>query len=520
MSTGVDKRMRLAHNEKCVCTERRGARRLLFNSLDYLIFFPIVFFIYYVIPKRFRYIWLLAASYFFYGCWNAQYALLMLTSTLITFASGLAIHHFRKVGKPGLCKASVAVSFGLNLAILVFFKYGNFLGENINSLLTALGLGWQIGRFDILLPVGISFYTFQALGYTMDVYRETIPAERNVAKYALFVSFFPQLVAGPIERSKNLLMQIKEPKDFDPDHARRGLVLILWGLFIKVVVADNFANVVNAVYASYMDYTGVEICVATILFAFQIYCDFAGYTYIARGSAEILNVQLMDNFNCPYLASSVADFWRRWHISLTTWFRDYLYFPLGGNRKGKARKYLNTMIVFLVSGLWHGANWTFVVWGALNGAIIVISEITKPLRDKVKSLLHISTKVFSYKLFQRVLTFLLINITWVFFRAQDLPTAWSMLTRVATDLHLSELLTDQIFGMFYNTQVIVLILFSLLVLLGVDVMKYRGTDVVGWLGGQNTVFRWLVYCGFILIIIVFGVYGKLFTQTQFIYFQF
>ena len=334
---------------------------MLFNSFQFLIFFPIVLIVYYVLPNKIKYFWLLVASYYFYMCWNAKYALLILASTIITYISGLLIDKVKnsdktEKSKDTLKKWVVAGSFITNLGILFYFKYINFTLNIITQVLGKVHIQLNAPVFDIILPVGISFYTFQALSYTMDVYRGEIYAEKNFFRYALFVSFFPQLVAGPIERSKNLLKQLAVPKKFDFVKARDGFLLMIWGYFLKVVLADRIAIFVDTVYGDYQTFNGWYIAVATILFAVQIYCDFAGYSTIAMGAAEILGIDLMENFDAPYLSASVADFWRRWHISLTSWFKDYLYIPLGGSRKGKVRKYINKLIVFLVSGLWHGAN--------------------------------------------------------------------------------------------------------------------------------------------------------------------
>lgn len=331
---------------------------MLFNSGKFLIFFPIVTLIYFILPKKIRQYWLLIASWYFYMCWNAGYIVLILYSTVITFIGGLFIEKNRS--KKNFI---VAGSFILNLAVLFYFKYFNFGIGLLAKLLAYAHISVNVPQFDIILPVGISFFTFQALSYTVDVYRGEIFAEKNFFKYALFVSFFPQLVAGPIERSKNLMKQICEPKSFDFDRARDGILLMLWGYFLKVVLADRIAIFVDTVYGDVNTYSGYYIVLATILFAFQIYCDFAGYSIIAMGTAKVLGIQLMDNFESPYLAASVAGFWRHWHISLTSWFRDYLYIPLGGNKKGKIRKYANEMIVFFASGLWHGASISFVIWG-------------------------------------------------------------------------------------------------------------------------------------------------------------
>lgn len=343
---------------------------MIFNSIQFLIFFPAAVLIYYLIPLKARYLWLLAASYFFYMCWNVKYALLMLFSTAVTYISGLLldrIHQMQweknkiEIGR----KCCVAGSFILNLAVLFGFKYFDFAVRNINSVMNIFHIEFNVPKFDVLLPVGISFYTFQALSYTMDIYRKRICAEKNFFRYALFVSFFPQLVAGPIERSQNLLTQLRTPARFDAKKAEWGLLTMAYGLFLKIVVADNIGFVVDTMFEETSEHTGMALLTANILFAFQIYGDFQGYTQLAIGSALVLGVHINENFNTPYLAASVKDFWRRWHISLTSWFTDYLYVPLGGNRKGKLRKQINTMIVFLCSGLWHGAAWHFVIWGGL-----------------------------------------------------------------------------------------------------------------------------------------------------------
>lgn len=341
---------------------------MIFNSVDFLFFFPIVVISYFVIPDKLKNTWLLICSYYFYMCWNPQYSLLLLFSTVITYGSGMLLAYIN--GREGLgedrdkCrKMTVFLSFLINLLILFLFKYLNFALDTIDHTLKLLGTEWATPQFDFVLPVGISFYTFQALSYTMDVYRGEISAEKNFVRYALFVSFFPQLVAGPIEKSKNLLIQLKKPAHFNFEQAREGLMLMLWGFFLKIVIADRAAIFVDCIYSDYQNYAGWYLIVATLLFAVQIYCDFYGYSVIAKGAAQILGIRLMENFRSPYLSKTIGEFWKNWHISLTSWFRDYLYIPLGGNKKGKHRKYINKMIVFLVSGLWHGASLSFLLWG-------------------------------------------------------------------------------------------------------------------------------------------------------------
>ncbi|WP_283684038.1 MBOAT family O-acyltransferase [Parablautia sp. Marseille-Q6255] len=497
---------------------------MLFNSLEFLVFFPVVCLCYYVIPHRVRYLFLLACSYFFYMCWNPEYALLMLTSTAITYASGLLIDSAEKLPdeKKRICRKKwyVALSFISNLAILFFFKYFDFAAATAVRLLGIVGLEVQPPVFDVILPVGISFYTFQALSYTVDVYRRDIYAERNFCKYALFVSFFPQLVAGPIERSKNLLVQINERHRFEFERVRDGLLLMLYGFFQKVVLAEYLAIAVNGVYNTYTERTGFQLLVATVLFAFQIYCDFGSYSNIAIGAAKVMGFRLMENFNTPYFAVSVADFWRRWHISLSTWFRDYLYIPLGGNRKGRVRKWFNLMVVFLVSGLWHGANWHFVIWGGLNGAYQVIGEWLRPLRERIMRLCRVDRHAASHRVLQMLITFVLVDISWVFFRA-SFAQGVEILKRIAGLGSLPWFTWgDNLAVMGLTPQTRNLLVLSLAVLIFADICKYRGIRVIEWLTHQGVWLRWLVYFAGIFGVLVFGVYGPGYNATQFIYFQF
>ncbi len=348
-----------------------------------------------MIPKKARGIWLLVASYYFYMSWNAQYAVLIGGSTIITYCSGLLIGKFNGEGvKSGVIKKKITLilCIAINLGILAVFKYGNFVIESINSLLNGLHISAIERRFDLLLPVGISFYTFQALGYIIDVYRGDVEIEKNFPRYALFVSFFPQLVAGPIERSKNLLSQMKHIEDIKLYNSKRvtsGAIMMVWGLFMKMVIADRVSLLVDTVFDNYRMYGSTELILAAIGFTIQIYCDFGSYSIIAIGAAKIMGFELMENFNTPYFARNIREFWSRWHISLSTWFRDYLYIPLGGNRKGKLRKAINIMIVFLVSGLWHGADWSFIVWGGIHGLYQVMADLYANTRLAIRRKLNI-----------------------------------------------------------------------------------------------------------------------------------
>lgn len=351
---------------------------MLFNSLQFLLFLPVVVALYFATPHRFRWALLLLASYYFYAAWRPEYLLLIIASTLVDYLCALRMGRLESRRRR---KKYLVLSLGSNLGLLFGFKYLTFFNESTRAVFDQLNIFYGVPTFEILLPVGISFYTFQTLSYTIDVYRGARPPERHLGIFALYVSFFPQLVAGPIERSTRLLPQFFQHHGFDAGRVQSGLRLILWGFFKKIVIADRLAVYVNAVYANPSAYDGPSLLLATYFFAFQIYCDFSAYSDIAIGSARVMGFELMQNFRRPYFARSIQEFWQRWHISLSTWFRDYVYLPLGGNRVPTWRWYTNLLLVFLVSGLWHGANWTFVVWGALHGTYLVFAIATRDRRD-------------------------------------------------------------------------------------------------------------------------------------------
>ncbi len=494
---------------------------MLFNSLQYLVFLIAMAVGYFVLPHRFRWILLLGGSYFFYMCWNAQYALLMLTSTFITYMSGIMISRANEIPdmrtRSSRKKLFVFISFFLNLTILFFFKYYRFFAASLESLTELLHTAMKMPDLNVLLPVGISFYTFQALSYTMDVYRGDVKATTHFGKYALFVSFFPQLVAGPIERTPNLLKQFDEVHSFDYDRARDGVLLILWGLFKKTVIADRLAVLVNAVYNHPGNYHGSEFLVATIFFAIQIYCDFSAYSDIAIGSANILGFRLMCNFNRPYFSKSIAEFWRRWHISLSTWFKDYLYFPLGGSKVGKIRHLLNLLIVFVVSGLWHGANWTFVIWGFLHGIYQVIGVATRKLREQFKLLIGLTPASVSAKLIGGAATAALVLFAWIFFRANNLADALHIIRGIAT-INPGGLLGSGLLRLGLDQYEMIIAIGSIALLFIVEYFQRNG-DIRCKLKKEFFVIRWAVYLFLMLSIILTGFYGDL-NAAQFIYFQF
>ncbi|GMU93722.1 MAG: O-acyltransferase [Candidatus Hydrogenedentota bacterium] len=403
---------------------------MTFNSVQYLVFFPIVATLYFLLPHRFRWMMLLVASYIFYMAWEPFYIVLILASTIIDYLAGRALAITDKPRRRFLC---LLCSIATNLGLLFAFKYFNFATRILAELSLTLGIDFTPPEWRVLLPVGISFYTFQTLSYTIDVYWGKQPTERHAGIFALYVAFFPQLVAGPIERPGHLLPQFRKHHSFDYFRAVSGLRLILWGLFKKVVVADSMALFVNPVYEDPGNFPAPILALATVAFAVQIYGDFSGYSDIAIGSARVLGFSLMKNFDRPYAARSIRDFWHRWHISLSTWFRDYLYIPLGGNRAAGLRWCLNIFLVFAISGVWHGANETFVVWGALHGLYFLVGAALAAPYNRFTGLLPDVLRKTAVPLFERIVTFVLVCFAWVFFRAQSIGDALEICTRIVLE---------------------------------------------------------------------------------------
>lgn len=493
---------------------------MLFNSIDFLIFFPIVLLVYFVIPRKTRYIWLLIASYYFYMSLSPQYLILLVILTLVTYFTGI----FMEKGSPGAKKCCMIACLIVSLGILAVFKYSGFVMDSLNGILSSLHLQPMENTFHPVLPVGISFYTFQAVGYMLDVYRGNSRAERNVVKYALFVSFFPNILSGPIERGKNMLPQIENLKNlklWDYDRITSGAVLMLWGYFQKMVIVDRVALLVNEVYDNYRMHGAIAVITATLFFSVQVYCDFAGYSNLAVGAAKLMGIELMRNFETPYFSRSVGEFWRRWHISLSTWFRDYLYIPLGGNRCSKARHYLNLMVVFLVSGLWHGASWGYVVWGALHGAYQIIGIQTKQLRRRIADRLQFRQESFSYKLMQTGMTFVLVGFAWIFFRAENVRQAGGMISRLFTRWDPWTLFDESIYTWGLDRKEFWIAIFVIAVLLVVDlVRRVRQQDVIQLLSAQCIWFRWGLYLLLLFAILIWGQYGPEYDPQVFLYFEF
>lgn len=495
---------------------------MLFNSLEFAIFLPIVFVIYwFVLQKNLKLqnLFIVVVSYIFYGWWDYRFLFLIALTSFCSWLSGVLIEKMRERSTPPTwfsAKTLLISNIILNLAILGFFKYYNFFVDSFIDLFGAFGITLQSSTLNIILPVGISFYTFQALSYSIDVYRKKIEPTKDIVAFFAFVSFFPQLVAGPIERATNLLPQFYTSRKFDYDTAVDGMRQILWGLFKKIVVADNCAIYVNQVFADYTNQSGSTLLLGAIFFAFQIYGDFSGYSDIAIGTAKLFGIKLLRNFNVPYFSRDIAEFWRRWHISLNTWFVDYLYIPLGGSRPyvspdskcpeltKKAKVIRNTFAIFLTSGLWHGANWTFVAWGAYHALLfipLILLGKNKRFTDTVATGRIIPN---IREVFQMLLTFLLVVIGWVFFRAETITDAFAYLGGIFDSSLLS---VPDTMGQNAN-------LLCIAFMLVIEFIKRSSTHTFE-LHQKSKLIRWSIYIGIILMICIFGGHSE-----NFIYFQF
>ncbi len=481
---------------------------MLFNSIHFLLFFPVVVFLYFIVPHRWRWILLLIASYYFYMSWRPEYVILIMLSTLVDYFAGLKMGEIEEKVKR---KKYLYLSLFVNLGLLFLFKYYNFFSDSTRLALEAISINFNIPYFKLLLPVGISFYTFQTLSYSIDVYKGKIKPERHLGIFAVYVSFFPQLVAGPIERAKNLLPQFWEKHKFDSERLVDGLKIMLWGFFLKIVIADRLAMGVNEVYNNVLEYTGLPLLTASYFFAFQIYCDFAGYSFIAIGAAKALGFNLMDNFKRPYFSKSISEFWKRWHISLSTWFRDYVYIALGGNRTTRQKWFFNLFLVFLVSGLWHGAGWTFVIWGALHGSYLIISIVTKRTREKTSHIFLFDRFPGVHKVIKVLVTFHLVLLGWIFFRANSLSDAIYVITHMFEGLTKQGIESAFILSYDYFLLSVGLIFFMEFIHI---IQERRGMRK--FLNNKPIVLRWALYYAVIFLILLFGV----FERQEFIYFQF
>jgi alginate O-acetyltransferase complex protein AlgI len=479
---------------------------MLFNSIEFAIFFPVVTALYFLLPQRWRVSFLLAASCVFYMAFIPAYILILFVTILIDYFAGIYIERVQGRRKTVL----LWVSISSTCMVLFVFKYLDFFLGSFYGLAGLWGYHLHQPALGIILPIGLSFHTFQSLSYVIEVYRGNQKAEPDFVVYATYVMFFPQLVAGPIERPQNLLHQFREWHDFNYDNVTAGLKRMAWGFFKKMVVADRLALYVNDVYAAPRQYNGLQLTIATFFFAYQIYCDFSGYSDIAIGAAQVLGFRLMENFRTPYHSLSISEFWRRWHISLSTWFRDYLYFPLGGNRVKTGRHVANLLITFGISGLWHGANWTYVCWGLLNGLYLVVGWLTKDWRNRFFDAVGLQEGTPIRRAIMHLSTFLLICAAWIVFRAHNLGDAVYVVTHLASGWNFGQIATPQ----FLLRQLPVAV--AALVALEMAEVWQGKIAVPAVLARLPLATRWTLYASFIMLVIMFGVYQK----TQFIYFQF
>lgn len=484
---------------------------MLFNSFDFALFWVFVTGLYFVIPHKFRWFLLLLASCYFYMAFVPIYILILGFTIVIDYFAGIGLEQIKN---PKSRKLFLIASLIANIGVLAVFKYYNFFNENISYLLNSFGLHNPIPFLKILLPIGLSFHTFQAMSYTIEVYRGHQKAERSFGIYALYVMFYPQLVAGPIERPQNILHQFHEKKYFNYDNLFQGLKFMIIGLFKKVVIADRISVMVDAVYNHPTEFSGIPVLLATILFSIQIYCDFSGYSDIAIGAAKIMGFELMDNFRVPYYSKSISEFWKRWHISLSTWFRDYLYIPLGGNKVAKHKWYFNLFFTFLVSGFWHGANWTFIIWGALHGFYLVFATITSKERIKLQKMVGLANFPKLLGFFQMLITYILVCFAWIFFRAKTTSDAFEIIQRIPK-INI-ENLKDQILSLGTNKPEFIIAICGILFLEFFHQLQRGENFSRNILSKYSTSLRWSIF--------IFMIFSILFAGVQeggnFIYFQF
>ncbi len=490
---------------------------MLFNSFQFLIFFIIVATTYFLIPHRYRWILLLVASYIFYMAWSPILIILLVFSTFVNYLAGIRIYIANKKRQFDLKKKYLIICMVINFGLLFIFKYLMFINDTIMNIFLSMGIGYPIPEFNIVLPMGISFYTFQASAYTIDVYRGTIKPLKHYGKFSLFISFFPQLVAGPIERSQNLIPQFFRRNYPNFQRTIMGLKIMLWGYFKKVVIADRAAVAVNTIFNSCENYSGLYYVFAIILFTFQIYCDFSGYSDIAIGSAKIMGFNLMRNFDRPFFSKRIKEFWRNWHISLSTWFTDYVYIPLGGNRVSKLKHYRNLIVTFLLSGLWHGSAWTFVVWGGIHGLYLVIGDATLKFRENIKKSLHIEKSIF-VKLFEIILTFALVSYAFMFFRANTMSDAIYITQRLLWNFRNwlePQYLYEVITNMGLNIYELLIVVSAIIIMLLSE--GIFGRDMHINILKKSAVVEVLFYSLIAIFVFTAGVY---YNAGEFIYFQF
>ena len=494
---------------------------MTFNTFLFYPFFILIVIIYYLVPTRWRWIWLLIASYTFYAFTDIRFALVLLTFSGISYISGITIETSKNLR---VKKLWMLLGVLMHVSVLIVFKYLNFFSGVVSAAASMIGFQWSFRGVELIYPVGISFYSFQAIGYLLDVYSEKTTAEKNFFQYALFISFFPKLLIGPIERYNHLKPQLVNPAPFKYQSFVDSLVRIGWGLFKKVVIADRLAVVANTVFAAPGDFESPKLVLAVLAFSFQIYIDFSAYCDIAIGTAKILGINLSENFKQPYFATSVIDFWRRWHITLSNWLRDYIFLNLNFKHfRRKPRELwtaLDVMLTFLVSGLWHGANWTFIAWGALHGVYQMVEILTQKTRDKIAKKLKINRSTFFHKTFQVLLTFGLISFAWIFFKADSIDQALSIIKSIGTFDQISSNQAWRFFGgrLGLDKKDFAMMVFTLVIFLAVEYIQ-RKHDLLSVLNKQPAWLRWVVYYALFFSITIFGFYGAS-SVVDFVYIQY
>lgn len=512
------------------------------NSIEFILFLFFSTFLYYLLPQKVRFYFLLMLSIVFYAFWSTQNTILLIISALFTYGIGILCERTPTQEPPKVPFDSTSDDAGRTserffkildrkkcliigilflLGELFVFKYFNFTIREINSLFKVLNQNTSMIVSKLIMPVGVSFYVFQSIGYLVDIYNGKIQAERNIVKFLLFITFFPKIIQGPIERSTGFLMQISDIENrskFNYQRIQNGLITILWGFFLKMVIADRLGIVVDTVFSKYFLYGTIELLFTSICYTLQIYCDFAGYSSIALGAAQLFGFELIQNFDCPYFSGSLKEFWRRWHISLSQWFRDYVYIPLGGSRCSAFRKRLNIFLVMLVSGIWHGAGWTFITWGVIHGLYQVIEDITTPLIWRLNRKFHVPDGSISYKLGNMFITFNLVNLAWIFFRAESIRIACDYIGCMLTNYNPWAFFNGSLLKLGLDLTEMKVLMAAMIILVIVELVQYRyKSRLAEMLQEQCFWFRWAVIILLITFVWVFGEYGPLFESSNFIY---
>lgn len=480
-----------------------------FISVEFILFFIITFAIYYTIPKKYRYIILAIASYGIYIFWDAKYVLLLFLITVITYGGGFLLQTRHK-------KVSAVLLLGCIVGLLLFYRFGTF-GINV---LKNWGIITSSNQQSLVIPIGFSFYTLQTMGYLIDVYKGKIPPEKNIIKYSLFISFFLTIVSGPIERTHNLLKQIQKGTDFSYEKAKKGILLLVYGCFQKIIIADRIGPLVNHSFSTYEEQTGATLLVAVVLYGIQIYTDFAGYSNIAVGAGNLLGFDLIVNFRQPYFACDIKEFWKRWHISLSTWLKDYIYIPLGGSRRGKYTTYRNLMLTFIVSGIWHGTGINYIIWGCLHGGYQLIGKVSENYRIRFKKILRIKEDCFSYQLWQRIITFSLVDFAWLFFGASGTMAALRIIKRIILEFQIGNTLSWKSYLLGMQEKRFIMLIMAIAIVVLVDWLHEKKISIIDWLNKQNLAFRWIVYFVVVMNLLVGIIYNYGTETSGFIYTRF